>query len=137
MKTCNGRWVILLLVIGVSGCVKNDVKPKLGSNEKGEINLGYYQTYDIEEPDMELTMQGVTTDSRCPMDANCSSGEAEVRFSFEVKEHVTIFSLTTISTPSKVIDGYRVRLVGLSPQPVSNKTIPKGEYVATVTITEE
>ena len=129
---------MFLILALESGCTRTDIQPNM-YNEKGEIRIKNFGKYDIESPDLELTMVGVLRDSRCPTDGDCISDDnAEVSFDFELEEHHTSFTLNTNNAPvGRVVDGYHVQLISLSPQPANSKTINPYDYEVIVSLTKQ
>lgn len=88
-----------------------------------------------------ITFWNVKDDSRCPQGVVCVwAGEVRVQITFQENglQHPPILELTT--TPNaddhaRVIEGYRVELVGVQPPLVQGKPIAREEYAATFRVT--
>jgi hypothetical protein len=86
----------------------------------------------------------VSSDSRCPVDVDCVwAGNAELLF--EVGgvrwRGRKALSLNTNAAPERPGEGkygrYTLKLVGLVPQPRSNRKIAAGQYTATLLVVRE
>ncbi len=78
----------------------------------------------------ELKFEGVASDSRCPIDANCVwAGNGEVKISVIEQRRKNIFTLNTLLEPRKfTFDDFTVELKVLNPLPRSNRQIKPDEY---------
>jgi hypothetical protein len=90
------------------------------------------------QPPMSLKFVGVQSDSRCPTGVNCASaGYAEVVFDLTSGDSLKSFILNT-NTPKYITSfGYKVELIGLTPQPSSSIKIDPNTYKATVKVSPQ
>lgn len=88
-----------------------------------------------------LCLDSVLNDSRCPNGAYCFwEGNAVVRLRYEkLSGDPVFFDLNTHRQfrTDTVIDGYVIRFVGLSPQPVTEPKIAQKSYIARIIVERE
>ena len=108
--------------------------------ENVPVDLNFQQTY--HSNNFSLKFDSVINDSRCPSDVVCDwAGNAEVKFIYvenSVTEHS--FVLNTLGTSplfksDTTIGNINIKLVDLSPYPVSTAIIPQQDYVVKVLLT--
>jgi hypothetical protein len=86
---------------------------------------------------LRLRFVGVEEDSRCPSDVQCVwQGNAAVRLAFEMQGSPpgTVLLNTGVEPTEVELGGYRVRLVQVTPVPISASTIPAAGYRVTLQI---
>lgn len=84
---------------------------------------------------MRVVLLAVRNDSRCPVDAMCVwQGNAEVQIGIAFGMGPTVpYVLNTGLDPRAVVLGtYQLTLTDLRPVPLSYRSIPQDQYVATV-----
>ena len=91
---------------------------------------------------LRIKFMAVESDSRCPKDVTCVwAGNAAVSLHLSTRTGNITVSRNTSASPQFVTDseyrGYKVKLVGLSPYPRSNRKIAAGDYVATLLVSKE
>lgn len=92
-----------------------------------EINFKIGETIYSSNNSMSLKVIEVN-DSRCPSDVTCVwEGEAKVKFNFE-NNNSNEFILSTLFPKSDTIDNYIIRLIDVTPYPISTKEITLEEY---------
>jgi hypothetical protein len=86
----------------------------------------------------------VAEDSRCPVDVDCVwAGNAEVVVEVGGRgwRGKRLLTLNTNASPERPGEDrygrYTIKLVGLSPQPRSNRKIAAGQYTATLLVSKE
>lgn len=105
------------------------------------IKVGQQITFD--GAGLRIKFLGVEQDSRCPADVNCVwAGNAEVALELSVgdkcNKRVKLNTHSNSQTAEEgKYEGYRVKLVGLSPQPRSDQKIAPGEYTATLVVSKD
>ena len=109
-----------------------------------EFKLEAGRAVTLERGSLRLRFKSVAADSRCPVDVTCVwAGNAEVLVEvggsgWRGKRTLT---LNTNASPERAGEGrygrYTVKLVGLSPQPRSNRKIAAGQYTATLLVSKE
>ena len=78
-------------------------------------------------------------DSRCPKGTNCVwAGEGKIKIQVsKAGEKSEIFEVSTSDQrDTATFAGYRLRLIGLKPQPAMNVRINRRSYTATIEITK-
>jgi hypothetical protein len=92
----------------------------------------------IEGEALEIGLEDVPTDSRCPDGAQCIwEGDATVRiWARHVSRAREDYELHTSAREERALIylGYRIQLLQLAPYPVSGRTIERGEYEATLQV---
>ena len=104
-----------------------------------DLRVGQRAELDADAPGgpFRVTFLGVTNDSRCAQDVRCVwEGDARVALRLELGSLAadTAAHTSTRFTPPPVLADHRVVVEGLTPQPRSDRTIPTGDYVATLRI---
>ena len=128
-----------LLALALAGCSSfsaPSVDPKVQTSQTAQREVG--QAFDIKigekvsVGELELTLQKVTSDSRCPIDVVCVwSGDAEVAVKLEQGSHAAFASLHTSVDPKKTEwNGYTISLVSLAPSKRSTEEIDPADYRA-------
>lgn len=108
-----------------------------------EFTIKVGQQITLDGAGLRIKFLGVEQDSRCPADVNCVwAGNAEVALEVTVGDKcVKKVKLNTHSNSQTAgeekYEGYRVKLVGLSPHPRSDQKIAPGEYTATLLVSKE
>ncbi len=121
-------FLLLLLSSSCDGIVSNEV----ALNKEFDLKLGE-QAVLIEE-NLTLIFKDVTEDSRCPEDVLCIwTGNVSLQFLSQNNTSI----VNTYSDPhSFEIEGYKIKLISLSPYPNSKKPIKKEDYQARLLITK-
>jgi hypothetical protein len=93
---------------------------------------------------LRLRFARVASDSRCPVDVTCVwAGNAEVALEvggrlWRGKQTLTLNTNASGQGASEAKYGrYTIRLVGLSPQPRSDRKISQGQYTATLLVSKD
>lgn len=104
------------------------------------FELKYGETKINTDYGLSISLDSVLNDSRCPSKAVCVwAGNAEVRFVYLKDNNSVKFVLNTLPTfrTDSLINGYRIKLINLSPYPEIAGSIKQSEYKAEITITKE
>jgi hypothetical protein len=124
----------LVLILCLTGC--SDATPATpGGRVDTRVVLAPGGTAEIPAAGILIGFQGVLGDSRCPADAFCIlGGDAIVRIGV-LPLNVRASSINDLHTgdmlPVRHGD-HTIALENLSPYPFSRRTIPPGEYRATI-----
>ena len=90
----------------------------------------------IDGTSLTVRFNGVSGDSRCPADALCvQGGSAEVRITAQSNGSTRNYDLRTGDMQPVQHEGLTISLVQLTPYPFSSRTIPPGDYRATLEVT--
>lgn len=115
----------IVLLAYFDGCSKSNTEHAT-FELNDTISLAYRTTYINADKHLTIRFDSVLEDSRCPPEAMCVwAGNAKVRFIFATEAQTDTFVLNTTLDSDKLghrellIQGYKIRLIGLSPQPVS------------------
>jgi hypothetical protein len=108
----------------------------------------FNQTFDIKcgeiknntDYDINISLDSVLNDSRCPSNGLCPwAGNAEVRFVYSKSNNRVSFVLNTLPSfrTDTLINGYRIKLINLTPYPIIAGSIKQSEYKAEIEIIKE
>jgi hypothetical protein len=87
--------------------------------------------------DLEITLTGITEDSRCPPDVQCFwQGQVGVQLEVVVAGIETqAITLTSVMSPIMALLAHQITLVAVEPGPATaGSTIPLSEYVVTLQV---
>lgn len=95
----------------------------------------------ISNNDLQIKLDSVTSDSRCPSDVVCVwEGNAAVRFEIDFNDEKLQFTLNTHGSNNMksdtVFGKYIIEMTELIPYPVSTSTINQENYEATLIVKE-
>jgi hypothetical protein len=105
-----------------------------------EFNLKAGQEMTPKGGSLRIKFAEVKEDSRCPSDVTCVwAGNAAVRVEvgFRGKASTSLTLNSMANSPPADYRGYRIKLVGLSPYPRSNRSIAAGDYAVTLLVSKE
>jgi hypothetical protein len=126
------RVAVILALLALTGC--STLRPEQTKSvlAGAEVTLAVGEAVTVKGSTVKIRFVGVSEDSRCPRDVNCIwAGEAKVRLDIHVRTQ------TRVEIPeggSTVAGPYRVTLLRLEPQPVSNARTAAKDYRATLKI---
>jgi hypothetical protein len=129
------RVLLGLLALLITACGGSAVRPTEPLDVRVAVLLG--QTALLDRTGLALRFDAVLRDSRCPADALCvRQGEAAITVTLVAGARETRVELRTDPAPARVrsVDGLRLELVQLEPYPYSTRSIPPGEYRATLRV---
>jgi hypothetical protein len=127
------RYFAILLLLIFAGVVTAEAAAR---TETVRVQINHQKRL----PKSRLTVRFVELieDSRCPIDTTCVwAGNAKIKVRVSRNGRPQDVTLET-NGPDKpvVVDGYTIKLVGLTPQPRSNIRINRNGYVATISVTK-
>ncbi len=130
----------LLAAMIYTGC-ENDLSLKSTLLLNDTTELANFETKFNFEHDLSLRMDSVLNDSRCPSNVDCVwEGNAAVRFLFRIDSIQRDFVLNTHGgsqfNSDTLIEGYRIKLVDLSPYPEDPGVIEQVVYHSEVMVFE-
>ena len=130
--------LILVPLLLLSGRAQESVSPiQVVLGEEFTIKVG--QQVRVKDTKLKLTFISVPQDSRCPSSVVCAwAGNAQLNLEVKKKQNASDISLNTLLEP-KVgkFKGFKIRLVKLSPYPVTAGSINPADYEATLVITDQ
>jgi len=89
--------------------------------------------------DLEITLAGITEDSRCPPDVQCV-WQGQVGVQLEVTAaggEMEPLTLTSVMSPTIALPAHQITLVSVEPGPAeAGSSIPPAEYVVTLQVAE-
>lgn len=122
----------------VAGSVAGSSEPKRAALGES-FSLGVGESAQIESEGLQIGIEDVSADSRCPKGERCIwEGDATVRVWLQkAPGPKEAHELHTSSKEQGAVSclGYGVKLLRLEPYPVSGKTIERGDYRATLEVT--
>ncbi len=149
-----GRLILLVLPLALAVALAcSDDSPSLpndGTEVPGSGSVQFGENFDLRIGETviaannawSLTLAGVPSDSRCPVDVTCvRAGEVTVSVVADQQDgddaglKLTLGS--TGSTSATFNNEFRVTLQAMSQAPKSEQTIPLGEYVVTLVVQRE
>jgi len=107
-----------------------------------EFTLKVGESTNVKGTRLRIRFVAVENDSRCPSDVTCVwAGNAAVRLQLGMGSRSKTVTLNSSNSPSFTSEieyqGYKVKLVGLSPYPRSNQKIEKRDYRATLLVSKQ
>jgi hypothetical protein len=131
MRFCS---VVLCLLASTACSDKNPASPSPVSRE---VVLAPGQSAGVTEAGITIRFDGVTGDSRCPIDAVCiQGGDALVRIAvIPSRGSSQDYALHTGDLRPVTHDDLTIALVELSPYPFSTRPIQPTDYRATLRVT--
>ena len=118
----------------------SDAAPQVARlNREFKLNVGQQVT--LKGTRLRIKFVKVENDSRCPSDVTCVwAGNAAVGFQLSARRRNKTVTLNTSgnSTFAREVEyqGYTVRLIDLSPYPLSKRKISAGDYIATLLVSK-
>ena len=106
-----------------------------------DFTLAPGESVAVNQESLQLTFVRLTGDSRCPTNAliQCVwAGSAVIAVRANLNGGTRDFPLETYATrDTATVDGFLVRLVGVTPVPLTTDSIPPASYRATMRITRK
>ena len=127
---------LLVCLLAATACDESPTGPTVTIDQQFTLAPG--ETASIEGSDVRVRFDGVTGDSRCPIDAVCiQGGDAIVKVQASGDGGSVPLELHTgdSSRASAAYGALRVALVELQPYPFSSRTTAPGDYRATLLVT--
>jgi hypothetical protein len=126
--------VVLLACFGPT--FANDVR----AGREFKLKIG--ERVNVRRTRLQISFSAVENDSRCPSDVTCVwAGNAAVHLQLGAGRGRKTVTLNTSNGPSfgseTVYQGYKIKLVGLSPYPRSDRKIQQRDYTATLLVSKE
>lgn len=125
-----GIGLVLAAACAGSGSSDSDVTASREPADT-EVELAVGETASLPDAPLRITLLGVPTDSRCPVDVTCVwEGDVEVRLEVEPDDEPAreIAIHSTLEPREVVVDGFELSLVEVRPEPLSGSSIPPERY---------
>ncbi|RXJ52304.1 hypothetical protein [Gelidibacter gilvus] len=123
---------ILLLLVCISfSCADNDI------GTQGSINLKVNGCFDKFESGAKICLDSIFNDSRCPTGVVCVwEGDAVAAFTLTKNNTVRSFNLHTNSKfqNDTIIEGIAIKLIKITPYPLSDQPIDPDDYKAEISV---
>jgi hypothetical protein len=105
-----------------------------------EFTIKFGQPVEVKDANLRITFTAVEEDSRCPVDVVCVwAGNAKLNL--EVKGSKKKFVSAPVNTTSEpreiVFKGYKVKLLGVSPQRKAGTPVLPADYQATLVVSSK
>jgi hypothetical protein len=133
--------LLCVLFLNVIGCgINNDSNPTAASlNQQFTVKVG--QKVSIPGEGLNVTLQSVSEDSRCPEDAACAwEGNAKVSIDMmKTDQSLTAIELNTspiVGPAEKTYQAYTVKLTSLVPKNKLGQPIISNDYIASLLVTK-
>lgn len=107
------------------------------AQSKPQIRVKIGTEKQIVKDKLALRFLDMVEDSRCPRDVQCIwAGNAKIKVQISKPGgQPKIFEMNTSLDPQSIlVEGYTIKLIGLTPEPASNIRIRKDGYVATFSV---
>lgn len=128
------RVALLAYAILGGGCAAHPAQPSAPLQQPFDLRVGTSATL----PDgMKVRFDGVTSDSRCPLDVVCvraGEGVVAVSLSQAAGTQVQRELRTTPGASEATYASHTIKLVALAPYPRSTQPIGSAEYIATLSV---
>jgi len=129
-------YLILIILLSIVACNKESGVTTWNFDLGDTVAIKISQILVNDENKIQVQMDSVLNDSRCPIDVECIwAGNATVRFVLNSNSKKVRFNLNTTMQPrDTIISGYKIKLVSLLPFPVSTHPISYKEYYAKIVV---
>ena len=125
-------FLILLLAAALLACRPYVSQDAFASKLDTEVTLGPGERAVFTQEQLEVRFMGILEDSRCPINLTCVwAGEVRVRLTIQ-KGTGEPAPLDIRMGDSEPIDAWRLSVLDVSPQPMSNEKIPLNRYRVTL-----
>jgi len=134
LRSAVSMGVALLACAFSCGCAVHPVQPTVPLQQPFDLRVGASATL---SDGVQVTFDGVTSDSRCPLDAFCVwAGEGVVAVSLSQTPATPVHRelRTTPGASEATYASHTIKLVALAPYPRSTQPIRPAEYVATLSV---
>ncbi|TNE61941.1 MAG: hypothetical protein EP344_05585 [Bacteroidetes bacterium] len=133
---------VLLLAL-LAGCTEKSGILTFSLDTPFTIEQGATATW-AEDAAIQIRFDGVTSDSRCPVDAECVwAGRAEIEVTFiqpgdtQTNRLILGDPTGTDYTSEALFGSFKVKLLEVKPEPRANHPIPQGDYVVKLQVLKE
>ena len=104
-----------------------------------QYDLKIDKCLDIADTEYELCLESIN-DSRCPSDVDCVwEGDAVVSFKLNSNTENKSFTLQTHKSfqQDTLINGFKIKLLGVSPYPISTTPTSQSDYSVELSISDQ
>ncbi|MCG2460861.1 hypothetical protein K8352_08880 [Flavobacteriaceae bacterium F89] len=129
---------LIFLSVLVIGCQTSDNEDQHDPNEPVVINVD--ACLDDADQGVSVCLDSVTDDSRCPTGLVCIwEGDAVANFTIKTKIKTNAFRLHSNNgfQNDTALQGYRIKLVAITPYPSNKNPIDPNDYSAELLVTKE
>ncbi len=127
---------LFIAALGALACTAPEEPVDVTLGVPFELHVG--QTAIVQGTEIKVTFNEVLEDSRCPINALCVwAGNGRIALAvarnvdIQPGPPVYLVELNTLEGPKeREVIGYRIELLGLSPEPLAGVPIPVGKYRA-------
>ena len=134
------NFLLIVLLFAGWGWQEQPTAPAKEVSLDEEFTIKVGQQVEVKDANLRVTFTAVDEDSRCPVEAACV-WVGNVKLDIEVKRSKKKFVSSPINTllePREIaFKGYRVKLIGVSPQRHAGIPIPPGDYEATLIVSSK
>lgn len=129
---------VILISIIVFGCQTSNNEDLSSLNDPVVINID--TCFDNADKEMRVCLESVTDDSRCPTGVVCVwEGDAVANLTIKTKNEINSFQLHTNNRfqNETVLQGYRIKLLSVSPYPSANSQIDQKDYSTEISVVKD
>jgi hypothetical protein len=131
--------LVALAMLGSPGDCASAADEVISAIPEKSFSLRVGQSSRIEAESLAIGVEAVSSDSRCPKGETCIwEGDATVRIWVQraatAKETRELHTASSKSTAAEY-EGWSIRLVALTPYPLTGRTITQANYVVTLELT--
>ncbi|RZN40305.1 MAG: hypothetical protein EFT35_03095 [Methanophagales archaeon ANME-1-THS] len=129
--------LILVLLVSVAGCIRNQVDITVGPGEGFTIGIG--QSARITGEDMVITFEEVIGDSRCPQNVVClwaGVASSHVRITHQGTRYSMVLNQPGLTDQAQESFINYTLTFSLHPYPRAGEAISPEEYRLTLTVTK-
>jgi len=146
MKSPCWKAVLALTIVGVLSCAQSTRCDETTGACAGsaasvvavgdDVVLTPGKTVQVGTDGVRLSFESISSDSRCPTDVQCVwAGNAAARVRVWVGTSARLVDINSMVDPKQAqVDGYLLRFVALTPDPVSTTKIDPAAYRLTVRV---
>lgn len=104
-----------------------------------EFNIKKGHEVVVRAEQLRITFRSVSSDSRCPTGVQCVwAGNAAIEIKVSKKNGSSVATLNTSLEPKEIVyEGFKIKLVALSPYPKVNQSIEPKQYEASFIVTKK
>ena len=127
-----------LVLLVIASCSQPPLTgPTVGLDQQFDLKAN--QAASIEGEPIKVHFVSVPSDTRCPVEEVCVSGQGDAIVSIEVMPDggsTKSFDLHTAASQTVTFDAYTIALIQLAPWPQTKDPIPQTNYTATLRVTK-
>ena len=121
----------ILVALALTACQSASSPAQQQAQRGATVTLGFEESAMFDDR-LELQFVGVLEDTRCPSDVDCVwAGEVKVRLAIRIDAGKAT-SQDVIAGQSVSADSYRITVIEVGPEPVSDRKIAPADYTVVI-----